>query len=663
MSESRKPRSSEESDLIARVRAAARQEQFLEVISAGEARVRFEQHLDLAPLSAEAVSLADARTRVLAHDVVAAFDAPPFDRANVDGFALRAADTVGASDGNPKIFTLNSEVIACGHAPMLTVGPGTCTTIATGGVIPRGADAVVMIEQTELIESIPSRIELRRAAAPGQLISYAGSDIARGETLLRRGARIGSREIGMLAASGLARIEVVRRPKVAVLSTGDELVEPGNPLKPAAVYDSNSATIAAAVSEAGGEPITFGVLPDDAAILEKTVREALAVSDMVVLSGGTSKGAGDLSHRVVSRLGKPGILVHGVALKPGKPLCLAVVDDKPVVVLPGFPTSAIFTFHAFVAPVIRARAGLPPEATQTVSARVPVRVASELGRKEFVLVSLVKGDQGMIAFPTGKGSGAVTSFSQADGFLEIDALASSLDAGSDVQVTLIDNTIRAPDLVIMGSHDVALDVVVGALADHGLTARILAVGSLGGVAAANRGECDIAPVHLIDPASGQYNKHLATQGLSLVPGWRRMQGLVFRPGDARFEGRSASEALKIIVADPSALMINRNAGAGTRVLTDKLLGGARPAGYANQPKSHNAVAAAIAQGRADWGLAIEPVAKLYGLGFLPVSPEHYDFLVVDNRREHPGVRVFLAALRDDRVRARIRALGMEPDGG
>ena len=195
----------------------------------------------------------------------------------------------------------------------------------------------------------------------------------------------------------------------------------------------------------------------------------------------------------------------------------------------------------------------------------------------------------MIAFPTGKGSGAVTSFSQADGFLEIDALASSLDAGSDVQVTLIDNTIRAPDLVIMGSHDVALDVVVGALADHGLTARILAVGSLGGVAAANRGECDIAPVHLIDPASGQYNKHLATQGLSLVPGWRRMQGLVFRRGDARFEGRSASEALKIILADPSALMINRNPGAGTRVLTDKLLGGARPAGYANQPKSHTAV--------------------------------------------------------------------------
>ena len=606
--------------------------------------------------------LADARTRVLCGDVIAPVDAPPFDRSNVDGFALRAADTVGTSEGNPKIFALNAEVIACGHVPALTVMPGTCTAIATGGVIPRGADAVVMIEQTELIEKGHPRIELRRAATPGQFVSYAGSDIARGETLLRRGTRIGAREIGMLAACGLDRIEVVRRPRVAVISTGDELVEPGRPLRPAGVYDSNGAIIAAAVAEAGGEPLAYGSLRDDAAVLEKTVREALAASDMVVLSGGTSKGAGDLSHRVVSQLGKPGILVHGVALKPGKPLCLGVVGDTPIVVLPGFPTSAIFTFHAFAAPIIRARAGLPPESAETISARVPVRIASELGRKEFVLVSLIEREEGTIAFPTGKGSGAVTSFSQADGFIEIDALASSLNADSDAQVTLIGSSARAPDLVIMGSHDVALDVIVGALAEQGLSARVLAVGSLGGVGAINRGECDVAPVHLIDPASGQNNKHLVGAGTSLVPGWRRMQGILFRPGDARFEGRSAQEALKIVLEDSSALMVNRNAGAGTRVLTDKLLDGARPAGYANQPKSHNAVAAAIAQERADWGIAIEPVAKLYGLGFLPVSPEHYDFLVADSRRERPGVHAFLAALRDERVRARIRALGMEPEG-
>ncbi|MGB6351066.1 MAG: molybdopterin biosynthesis protein [Pseudolabrys sp.] len=660
MGDNRKSRPDKDSDLVSRVRAAARQEQFLEVVSAEEAHARFERHLDLTPLTAETVVLAAARTRVLACDVVASVDAPPFDRSIVDGFAVRAADTVGASDGNPRTLTLNPEVIACGHMPTAPVVTGTCTAIATGGVIPRGADAVAMIEQTELVEEGAPRIELRRAAAPGQFVSYAGSDIARGETLLRRGTRIGAREIGMLAACGLDRVEVVRRPKVAVLSTGDELVEPGRSLKPAGVYDSNGAIIAAAVAEAGGEPLMLGSYPDDAAALEKAVRGALAASDIVVLSGGTSKGAGDLSHRVVSQLGKPGILVHGVALKPGKPLCLGVIDDKPIVVLPGFPTSAIFTFHAFVAPVIRARAGLSPEAAETISARVPVRVASELGRKEFVLVSLVEGEGGPVAFPIGKGSGAVTSFSQADGFFEIDALASALEADRQVQVTLMSGAARAPDLVIMGSHDVALDAVVGGLADRGFSARTLAVGSLGGVAAANRGECDIAPVHLIDPASGQYNKHLVTSGLSLVPGWRRMQGVLFRLGDARFESRSAQEALRIVLADASALMVNRNAGAGTRVLIEKLLDGARPPGYSNQPKSHNAVAAAIAQGRADWGLAIQPVAKLYGLGFLPVSPEHYDFLVVEDRRERPAVKAFLAALRDEQIRSRVRALGMEP---
>jgi putative molybdopterin biosynthesis protein len=660
MSETRKARPDANAELLARVRAAARQEQFLEVVSADEARARFERHLDLSPLTAESVPLADALTRVLAHDVMAAVDAPPFDRSNVDGFALRAADTVGASDASPKIFRLNAEVIACGDAPALEVKPGTATTIATGGVIPRGADAVVMIEATELTAEGAPSIELRRAAAPGQFISYAGSDIARGETLLRRGTRVGSREIGMLAACGLAHIDVVRRPKVAVLSTGDELVAPGAALKPASVYDSNGAIIAAAVSEAGGEPLTMGAFPDDAAVLEKAVRQALAESDLVVLSGGTSKGAGDLSHAIVSRLGQPGILVHGVALKPGKPLCLGVIGDKPIVVLPGFPTSAIFTFHAFVAPVIRARAGLPPEAAETLTARVPVRVASELGRKEFVLVSLIQGENGLVAFPTGKGSGSVTSFSQADGFLAIDALAASLDAGSAAQVTLIGSAARAPDLVIMGSHDVALDVVVGALAERGFSARTLAVGSLGGVAAASRGECDIAPVHLIDPASGHYNVHLTEPGLRLLRGWERMQGILFRPGDKRFEGRSTQEALRAALADASALMVNRNAGSGTRVLIDKLLDGARPPGYANQPKSHNAVAAAIAQRRADWGIAIEPVAKLYGLGFLAVAPEHYDFLLAESRAGRPAVQAFLAALRDEKVRERIRSLGMLP---
>jgi putative molybdopterin biosynthesis protein len=649
-----------EPDLVAAVRRAARQEQFLEVVSPEAARARFARHISLAPLDSERVPLDAALTRVLAGDVTAPIDVPPFDRANVDGFALRAAETAGASDGAPLRLRLNGEVIVCGHAPALAVATGTATTIATGGVIPRGADAVVMIENTDLVESAAEpAIDVRRAVAPGQFVSYAGSDIARGEMLLRRGARIGSREIGMLAACGIAEVEVVRRPRVAVLSTGDELVAPGMPLRPAAVYDSNGAIVTAAVKEAGGEPVPFGAFPDNETALELALRTALQVCDLVIISGGTSKGAGDLSHRVVSRLGTPGVIVHGVALKPGKPLCLAAIDGKPLVVLPGFPTSAIFTFHAFVAPIIRARAGLPPEAARTIEATVPVPVTSELGRQEFVLVALAEGDDGAVAFPTAKGSGSVTSFSQADGFIAIEALASALPAGTRARVTLIGEAAAMPDLVITGSHCVALDAVLGTLADQGFSARTIAVGSLGGVAAAERGECDLAPVHLVDPETGIYNAHLLRPGLALVKGWQRLQGVVFRTDDVRFEGRNAQDAVKAALADPACLMVNRNAGAGTRVLIDKLLAGARPPGYSNQPRSHNAVAAAVAQGRADWGVAIEPVAQLYGLAFLPLAPEEYDFLLVEKRRERPAVQAFLAALRDEATRARIRALGMQ----
>jgi putative molybdopterin biosynthesis protein len=201
------------------------------------------------------------------------------------------------------------------------------------------------------------------------------------------------------------------------------------------------------------------------------------------------------------------------------------------------------------------------------------------------------------------------------------------------------------------------------LAERGFSARTIAVGSQGGVAAAQRGQCDVAPVHLVDPATGIYNRHLLSPGITLVKGWQRMQGVVFRPGDPRFERKTAGNAVKAALADPECLMVNRNAGAGTRVLIDKLLGGARPPGYANQPRSHNAVAAAVAQARADWGVAIESVAKMYGLGFLPLSPEEYDFLLLDSRRERPAVQAFLAALRDPKTRERVRALGMQPGDG
>src|SRR5437868_8006776 len=402
------------------------QDQFLNILSREEALKHFDAALFPRARPTEQRPLADALGCALAHDIVAPIDVPPFDRSNVDGFAVRSADLASASEATPVRVMLNDEVIACGIAPTRPVLSGTATSIATGGPVPRGADAIVMVEHTQPVG--PRAIEIRRAASPGQFVSYAGSDIARGEALLRAGTMIGSREIGMLAACGIADVPVVRRPRVAVISTGDELVQPGSPLHPAAIYDSNGAIVAAAVNENGGEAVFFGAIPDDERQLEAVMRDALQNCDMLVLSGGTSKGAGDVSHRIIARLGKPGIVAHGVALKPGKPLCLAVCDGKPVVILPGFPTSAMFTFHDMIVPVLRRIAGLPLRPDATVSARIPVRIASELGRTEFVMVSLVEGNDGLIAYPTGKGSGAITSFAQADGFLKIDALADQMAA-------------------------------------------------------------------------------------------------------------------------------------------------------------------------------------------------------------------------------------------
>ncbi len=634
------------------------QEQFLTILSREEALARFEAALFPRPLPTERRAVADTLGLALADDVVAPIDVPPFDRSNVDGFALRAADVADASQARPVQLALNAETIACGTVPRLPVLAGTATPIATGGPLPRGADAIIMVEHTHPAEA--GAIEVRRSVAPGQFVSSAGSDMARGEVVLRAGTVIGSREIGMLAACGIAEVTVARKPRVAILSTGDELVQPGEPLPPAGIYDANGPIVSAAVTENGGEAHFLGAFPDDEAKLELAIRDALAAHDVLVLSGGTSKGAGDVSHRIIGRLGKPGIIAHGVALKPGKPLCLAVCDGKPVIILPGFPTSAMFTFHDMVVHVLRRMAGLPPRVDAQVSARIPFRIPSELGRTEFVMVSLVQGQEGLAAYATGKGSGAITSFTQADGFIRIEALADHMPAGADVPVTLFTPQVRVPDLVVIGSHCTGLDLVMGELSRGGISVRSLAVGSLGGLAAAKRGECDLAPIHLFDPKTQSYNESFLSEGLELVPGWRRMQGLVFRPGDERFEGRGAEEAVRTALADPDCMIVNRNQGAGTRILIDQLLGPARPDGYWNQPRSHNAVAAAVVQKRADWGVTIAPVAHAAGLGFIPLTEEHYDFALVSERKQRPAVQAFLAALRSPEIHAALERAGFKP---
>ena len=305
--------------------------------------------------------------------------------------------------------------------------------------------------------------------------------------------------------------------------------------------------------------------------------------------------------------------------------------------LPGFPTSAIFTFHEFVAPVLSALAGRGVGGARPWSGATRRTVNSEIGRTEYLLVGLVDAgdtacEPSLAAYPMGQGSGSVTSFSRADGFTTIGQHEEIVSAGTTITVRLLGRGLQLADLVVIGSHCVGLDYLLGELEQQGVRSKFMAVGSLAGLEAAKRGECDVAGVHLLDVQSGEYNRPFLTEALDLVAGYGRLQGIVFRQGDPRFEGRTAADAIAGVTRDPDCVMVNRNQGSGTRALIDRLLGGARPAGYAVQPRNHNAVAAAVVQGRADWGMTLDTIARRAGLGFIPVQHEQYDFVDPEGSR-------------------------------
>lgn len=616
-----------------------RQEQFLKVVSREEAERRFREAADFSPLPAEEVPLAQALGRVLAAEVRAAWDVPGFPRSNMDGFAVRAADTYGASEEEPRRLRVLGTLLpgalpgrgSAGGPGAAEVLAGTAFAIATGAAVPRGADAVVMVEDTEFGDGV---VEVRRAVAPGANLSHAGSDIACGETVFRAGDVLSSRETAVLAALGLSRVQVVRRPRVLLFSTGDELLAPGEAPRDGFVHDSNQRVLADAVREAGGEAVERGIMRDDEKALRAALEEGLGDGDLVLLSGGTSKGPGDVGYRALHGLAE--VLVHGVALKPGKPVVLAVRGRQPVVVLPGFPTSAVFTFHEFVAPWVRARGGFPADLVREVEATLPRAVVSERGRTEYDLVHLVETDKGLVAYPLGKGSGSVTTFSRADGFHRIPAEVERLEAGEKVRVTLLGQR-TPPHLVVIGSHCTGLDLILSRLRQRGLTSKVIAVGSTAGLEAAARGECDVAGIHLYSEETGTYNEPFVREGLTLVRGYCRRQGVVSR--DGREEGR----------------LVNRNRGSGTRVLVDRLLAGKRPEGYDFEVRSHQAIAAAVASGRADYGICIENVAR--GLRFRFLAEERFDFLIPSSRRDRPAVQAFLEVLGDPGTRAALTAEG------
>ncbi len=692
------------------------QQLFLQVVSPEVARERWWRATAPRPCAAEEVPLAELRTRVLAQSITAPVDVPGFDRSNVDGYAVVASDTYGASETCPRRLRLGDEIITTGVAPKSEVVPGLALTIATGGVIPRGADAVVMVEDTDLDPpGSATHVLVRRPAIPGAMISFAGSDITRGEVVLRPGLRLGSRETGVIAALGLDRAMVHQKPRVALLSTGDEIVAPGAPRPLGKVHDCNQTMLADSCAELGAEVLRLGILGDDLDALVAALREAIDRhrADLIVLSGGTSKGAGDLCVRALASLPGPSspssrsaedppIVVHGIAIKPGKPLCLAASRTLregreivvPLAILPGFPTSALFTFHEFVAPLLRALCGLRERPQRRLRARLPLPLRSERGRRQYTLVQLladVDSDNPEtappIALPLGKGSGSITAFARADGFIAIPEQVERLDAGSSVIIEQIDAEHELWDLLIVGSHCTGLERIAWRLHRLGVRVHLIAKGSMGGLQAVAAGLCDIAPIHLCDPDSGIYNRSFVPEGASLVRGYGRMQGLLSRPGDRRFanldklkltdtESRREHPTFELPAAvfEADTIMVNRNRGSGTRVLIDLLLestragktaskkagntaaaASPRPRGYHHEARSHQGVAACVAQGRADWGIAIQSVRR--GLDFAPIKAERYDFVIADKRRQRPAISRFLSCLNDPDLRAELAADG------
>ena len=404
---------------------------FLKAKTLEKALGRLERYWKPRPKAIE-VPLAGAGGLVLAGDIISRLDIPPFDRAAVDGYAVHASDTFAAREDSPVPIKCVGRLPA-GTWSRVKLRAGQCLEIATGAPLPNGADAVVMVEYAVARKDV---VDIYRAVAPGENVAERGSEVRRGTKVLRAGQRLSPSLVGTLAAIGIKMVRVYGRPRVAVISTGAELRPPGSKLRRGQIYDVNGPTICMAIEECGGEAEYLGIAGDRPSQISRLVEKGLSSSDVVVISGGSSAGAGDIVPSVVDRLGRPGVIVHGLALKPGKPTFIAVVRNRPVFGLPGYPVSALIAFDQLVAPNLRQMARLPPLERKTVSARLSAKILSARGRREFVPVELVRGSEGMSAKPILKGSGAITALSAAHGYIEVPLEEEIIEEDEIVEVVL-----------------------------------------------------------------------------------------------------------------------------------------------------------------------------------------------------------------------------------
>ena len=597
------------------------------------------------PLAADRIPVGDALGRVTSEAVIAKISSPFYHSAAMDGYAVRFIDTFGASETKPKRLKVPTQAIA----------------IDTGDPLPEGYDAVIMIEDVEKISE--TEIEILRPATPWQHVRLVGEDIVATELIISENHVIRPVDMASLLASGHATVLVRRRPVVSILPTGTELVEPGSELKRGDIIDFNSTMLAAMATEYGAHAVRRHIVKDNSVLLKQAILDALADADLIVINAGSSAGREDFTADVIAELGQ--VIVHGVSIKPGKPVILGIVKAKPVIGIPGYPVSAALTFTLFVKPLIYSLLGLKAPGLDTITAKLSRQVASSLGQEEFIRVKIGSVSGNLIATPVTRGAGALMSLVRADGIIRVPAASEGIAPGHAVTVELMRSTRDIENtLVCIGSHDNALDVLGNYLKkkypEYSLSSAH--VGSMGGLLALKRGEAHLAGTHLLDEETGEYNvsyirKLLPATKVILVNLVYRTQGFVVPKGNPK--GIMGFEDLR----RGDVVFVNRQAGAGTRLLTDLHLNKLRidPAvvnGYYHEEFTHMAVAAAVLSGAADTGLAVLSAAQALDLDFVPVAQERYDLAIPGDFHDTPMMQALLGIIRGDQeFRERIIRMG------
>jgi putative molybdopterin biosynthesis protein len=617
---------------------------YLEDIPLEEAQGKF-LHFFAGHLSAaETVPVTAAAERVTAKPVFAQLSAPHYHAAAMDGVAVAAERTFGASETSPLKLVLGEETF----------------WVDTGDPLPPGTNAVIMVED---LHQLPTgEVEIIAAVSPWENVRILGEDMVQTELIIPANHRLRPVDLGAILAGGVTEVAVRRQPRVAIIPTGTELVPPGKTPMAGEIIEFNSTIFAAQIKQWGGEPVVFPITPDDYHQIKTRTAQAAKEADIVLLSAGSSAGSQDYSSHVIAELGE--VFVHGVATRPGKPVILGQIKGKPAMGMPGYPGSAWLAVELYLKPLLYGFLGLAVPKLPQTKAWLARTVVSPIGMDDFVRVKLGPVGERLVATPLPRGAALTTTLVRADGILLIPRGSEGIFAGTEVEIKLLkpEQEIRNT-VVAIGSHDLMLDIIANLLREKypQYTLSSAHVGSLGGLLALRRGETHLCGTHLLDPTTGQYNvsyvqKYLPGRKVYLINLAYRQQGLMVLPGNPK----QISKLQDLTRSDVT--FINRQRGAGTRVLLDWALKeeGIDPSsikGYRREEYTHTSVAAAVKSGAADVGLGVLSAARALGLDFIPWRSERYDLAILGDYLEHPGVAAILNLIKSQEFKEQVEALG------